>query len=205
MPAIIRDLGIREYKSVWDEMICFTQNRNSHTDDEIWLLQHQRVYTQGTSSKSKPKKLGDKIPLIHSNRGGQITYHGPGQLIAYFLLDIKRLGIGPKSLVNKLEQVIIGFLDRYDIQSMRQQGAPGVYVSGEKIAALGLRISKGCCYHGLSLNVSMDTTPFQWIDPCGFEGLKVTQMKNTIPDISYDSVQREFSKKIGQLFNLTNG
>lgn len=178
-PALwqIRDLGRQPYAETLPAMQQFTaQRRNTpETPDEIWLLEHPPVYTQGTSCNTEPF-LSNNIPVVKTDRGGQITYHGPGQLIVYLLLDIKRLGLGPKSLVHRIEQALIGFLAAQNIQAMRQQGAPGVYVDGEKIAALGLRIRHGCCYHGLSLNVDMDLTPFEAIDPCGYQGLKVTQL-----------------------------
>ena len=198
MPVIIRHRGICDYQEIWDEMIEFTRNRGADTDDEIWLLQHCPVYTQGTSSYEFPEAEaeadGKAIPVIHADRGGQITYHGPGQLIAYLLMDIKRLKTGPKSFVNQVEKLIMDFLARYGICGHRKPGAPGVYVADEKIAALGLRISRGCCYHGLSINIDMDLSPYEWINPCGYVGLRVTQLKHHVKNISFNRVSREFAE-----------
>lgn len=191
---IIRRLGICDYQEVWQEMIAFTRNRAADTEDEIWLLQHHPIYTQGTRSYEIPQADGKAIPVVHTDRGGQITYHGPGQLIAYLLFDIKRLKTGPKSLVNQVEKLIIDFLARYGIRGQRKPGAPGVYVADEKIAALGLRISRGCCYHGLSINIDMDLSPYQWINPCGYVGLSVTQLKQHAENITFEQVSREFTE-----------
>lgn len=203
MPALIRHRGICDYQEVWTEMIEFTQHRDADTEDEIWLLQHCPIYTQGTSSYEIPDARasvdGKPIPVIHADRGGQITYHGPGQLIAYLLMDIKRLKTGPKSLVNQVEKFIIDFLARYGICGHRKSGAPGVYVADEKIAALGLRISKGCCYHGLSINIDMDLSPYQWINPCGYAELSVTQLKQHAENISFEQVSREFAEILPSL------
>ena len=192
----IRNLGICEYKPVWDRMVQFTRERGPETRDEIWLLQHPPVYTQGTSSHDVPESSGKSIPLIHSDRGGQITYHGPGQLIVYLLMDIKRRKSGPKSFVHQVENMTIDFLDRYGVSAHRRPGAPGVYVNNEKIAALGLRISRGCCYHGLSINIDMDLSPYDWINPCGFEALKVTQLRQHVQEISFDKVNSDFKEYI---------
>ena len=169
-------LGEVEYHKSYAWMQAFNASRDHNTKDELWILNHPPVYTQGTSCDVVPDEVGSHIPVIKTDRGGQITYHGPGQLIVYLLLDIKRLGLGPKTLVRRIEAAIIDLLFRYDIQGAPRAGAPGVYVAEQKIAALGLRIKKGCCYHGLSLNVSMDLQPFERIDPCGYEGLVVTQL-----------------------------
>ncbi len=174
-------------------MVAFTRHRHADSDDEIWLLQHWPVYTQGTSSHERPQVGGKAIPVIHTDRGGQITYHAPGQLIVYLLLDIKRLKTGPKSLVNQLEQLIIDFLGRYTISAHRKAGAPGVYVADRKIAALGLKISRGCCYHGLSLNIDMDLAPYQWINPCGYADLQVTQLTHHANNISFEQVSQQFA------------
>lgn len=169
-------LGEVDYLDSFEWMKQFTAERNADTRDEFWVLSHPAVFTQGTSCKALPLNSGADIPLVKTDRGGQITYHGPGQLIVYLLLDIKRLGIGPKRLVSRIERAIIKLLDQLGVCAKTRTGAPGVYVSGEKIAALGLRIRQGACYHGLSLNVDMDLSPFERIDPCGYAGLKVTQL-----------------------------
>jgi lipoyl(octanoyl) transferase len=169
-------LGEVDYLNSFVRMKQFTAARDADTRDEFWVLSHPAVFTQGTSCEALPLDSGVDTPLVKTDRGGQITYHGPGQLIIYLLLDIKRLRIGPKRLVNCIERAIIKLLDQLGIRAKTHAGAPGVYVSGEKIAALGLRIRQGACYHGLSLNVNMDLSPFEWIDPCGYKGLKVTQL-----------------------------
>ena len=200
MSIIVRRRGVCDYQAIWDEMIAFTRNRATDTDDEIWLLQHWPVYTQGTSSHDIPQVEGQAIPVIHTDRGGQITYHAPGQLIVYLLMDIKRLKTGPKSLINQIEKHIIDFLGRYHVRGHRKPGAPGVYVADEKIAALGLRISHGCCYHGLSINIDMDLSPYAWIDPCGYAALPVTQLKQHAKNISFHHVSQEFATTLPELY-----
>ncbi len=156
-------------------MQVFTEQRGPRTRDEIWLLEHPPVYTLGLSCK-QPLQTGNGIPQIHIDRGGKMTYHGPGQLIVYFLVDMRRKKLGIRDLVTAIEQSVIDLLAEYGVDAARKPGAPGVYVDGEKIAALGLKVKKGCTWHGLSLNIGMDLSPFDAIDPCGYPGLKVTQM-----------------------------
>lgn len=189
LPALVtRELGLCEYQPVWDEMRDYTLQRGSDNPDEIWYLQHQPVYTLGLNGKAHHLLQSSDIPVINVDRGGQITYHGPGQLVAYTLLDLNRLEIGVKDLVNLIEQAVINYLSDYEIVAERRAGAPGIYVSGAKIAALGLRLKKGRCYHGLSLNVEMDLSPFTHINPCGYEGMQVTQLADLLgascPDIA---------------------
>ena len=172
-----RRLGVRDYVVTADEMRTWTQARGPDTPDEIWFLEHEPVYTQGVSCSEPVREGASDIPLVKSDRGGQITYHGPGQLIAYLLLDLRRLGLGVRQLVSTIEASIIELLDQFGLTAVARPGAPGVYVDGEKIAALGLRVRSGCCYHGLSLNVDMELRPFSRINPCGFVGLGVTSMK----------------------------
>jgi len=172
-----RRLGVRDYVVTADEMRTWTQARGPDTPDEIWFLEHEPVYTQGVSCSEPVREGASDIPLVKSDRGGQITYHGPGQLVAYLLLDLRRLGLGVRQLVNMIEASIIELLDQFGLTAEARPGAPGVYVDGEKIAALGLRVRSGCCYHGLSLNVDMELKPFSRINPCGFVGLGVTSMK----------------------------
>ena len=175
----VRVLGMQDYEPVWKKMQEFTASRTADTPDEIWLLEHPQVFTQGMNSKPEHLLKPGTIPVIQIDRGGQITHHGPGQLIVYLLLDLKRLGLGVRQLVTLLEQSVIDLLAEYDISALAHKDAPGVYVQGNcKIAALGLRIKKGCSYHGLSLNVDMDLSPFSQINPCGFPGLTVTQLKD---------------------------
>lgn len=174
-PPIVRRLGQADYETVWREMQDFVARRGETTPDELWLLQHPPVYTRGLSCSMNPLRPS-AVPVVQTDRGGQITYHGPGQLIAYPLIDLRRRGIGVKQLVTLLEQSVIDLLGTHGIEGKRRDKAPGVYVDGRKIAALGVRIRRGCSYHGLSLNVDMDLTPFTDIDPCGFEDLEVTQL-----------------------------
>ena len=174
---LMKPLGLQDYLPVWEAMQHFTANRDMHTPDEMWFLEHPPVYTLGRKGKGSTKP-NTPVQVIEVDRGGQITYHGPGQLVIYVLLDLNRLGIGVKTLVAELEAAIIRLLNGYGIVAERRVGAPGVYVSGKKIAALGLRVKHGCTYHGLSLNVAMDIEPFRHIPPCGYRGLEVTQMRD---------------------------
>ena len=177
LPLEFRRLGTRDYAATMAKMREWTRARGSETPDEIWFLEHTPVYTQGVSCRESVQDGVNEIPLLKSDRGGQITYHGPGQLVAYLLLDLRRLGLGVRQLVSLIETSLITLLDQFGLDAVTQPGAPGVYVDGEKIAALGLRVRSGCCYHGLSLNVDMDLDPFSRINPCGFSGLRVTSMK----------------------------
>ena len=174
----IRDKGFTDYIQTWGEMKSFTEARNIETPDELWLLEHKSVFTQGLSGKAEHLLRETEILVVQSDRGGQITYHGPGQLIIYCLIDIKRLGIGIKKMVSLIEQSIIDLLADYSIKAHKVMGAPGVYVDGSKIAALGLKVKQGRTYHGLSLNIDMDLTPYNLINPCGYSDLNVTQMSN---------------------------
>ena len=174
----VRRLGSNiPYHPVYLAMQAFTAARDHSASDEIWLLQHPPTYTQGVNSRPEHLLNPTKIPVINIDRGGQVTYHGPGQWVVYLMLDMRRLGIGVRKLVSKLEQSVIALLRELDIDSEAHTDAPGVYVDGAKIAALGLKIKRGYCYHGLSLNVAMDLSPFEGINPCGYQGLKVTDMK----------------------------
>ena len=176
-------------------MKFFTENRDHDTLDELWTLEHNSVFTQGLSGKPEHLLKATQIPIIQSDRGGQITYHAPGQLIIYCLIDIKRLGIGIKKIISMIEQSLIEFLSSYDITAHTLKGAPGVYVNDSKIAALGLKVKHGKTYHGLSLNIDMDLSPYNLINPCGYSDLKVTQMRNLtdnilrISDIQYELSQ----------------
>lgn len=171
-------MGLVDYLPAWHTMRDFTARRHPTTPDEIWLLQHPPVYTIGLNGQAEHFPKDSAIPVIKTDRGGQITHHGPGQLIAYLLLDLRRLKLGVRPLVRKMEQAVIDLLRNYGIEAQGQTGAPGVYVNRAKIAALGLRVRNGCCYHGLALNVDMDLTPFHSINPCGYPGLQVTQLRD---------------------------
>lgn len=172
---IVRHLGRRPYLDTWQAMQRFTNERDGDTLDEIWLLEHDPVYTQGQAGKAEHLLHRTQIPVVQSDRGGQITYHGPGQLIAYLLLDVRRQAYGVRHLVTCMEQAVIALLAEDGIQAAAKPDAPGVYVAGAKIASLGLRIRRGCSFHGLALNVNMDLRPFLDINPCGYAGLTMTQ------------------------------
>ena len=174
----VRQLGLSDYEPVWHAMQDFTDQRDEHTIDELWLVQHPAVFTQGQAGKAEHVLAPGDIPVIQADRGGQVTYHGPGQIVAYPLLDIRRSGLGVRELVNRIEESIIRVLERYDVKGERREGAPGIYVSDEKIASLGLRVRRGRTFHGLAFNIDMDLEPFQRINPCGFEGLRVTQLSD---------------------------
>ena len=200
----IRKKGLKDYTSTWKEMVSFTENRNIDTPDELWMLEHNSVFTQGLSGKPEHLLKATQIPIIQSDRGGQITYHAPGQLIIYCLIDIKRLGIGIKKIVSIIEQSLIEFLSTYDIKAHTLTGAPGVYVNGSKIAALGLKVKQGRTYHGLSLNIDMDLAPYKFINPCGYSDLKVTQMCNLTDNmLSISDIQQELSVHIISSLNKT--
>ena len=176
--AVIRNLGLQDYESVWHDMQQFTQNRSCETPDEIWIVEHFPVYTLGLNGKREHVLNTGTIPMIHSDRGGQVTYHGPGQLVIYTLLDIKRLNLGVRQLVTILEQAMIYTLAQHGIIAISRADAPGVYVNDRKIGSIGLRIKKNCSYHGLSLNNDMDLRPFDHINTCGYSDLKVTQLSD---------------------------
>ena len=175
-PLIIRRLGLVQYATALERMREFTLTRDSSTPDELWLLEHPPVYTVGIAGKSEHwPRVDNNIPVVRVDRGGQITYHGPGQLVAYLLLDLKRRGLTIRPLVRRMEQAVVNLLAEYGVEAQGRSDAPGVYVDGAKIAALGLRIKNGCCYHGLALNVDVDLEPFATINPCGYPGLEVTR------------------------------
>ncbi|HEX22798.1 MAG TPA: lipoyl(octanoyl) transferase LipB, partial [Chromatiales bacterium] len=182
------------------EMQDFTASRTKDTPDEIWLLEHPPVFTLGLNGKREHLLAAGDIPIIKCDRGGQVTYHGPGQIIAYLLLDLKRRGLGVKEMVRRMEQLVIDLLASYGIDSERRAGAPGIYVDDKKIAALGLRVRHGCSYHGLSLNVDMDLTPFSHINPCGYEGLETTQLRELRPDIELARVADELQRHLLKQF-----
>ena len=177
-PPIIRQIGLVDYESTWRAMREFTAQRHENTPDEIWLLQHPPVYTLGQAGKPEHLLRESGIPVIKIDRGGQITYHGPGQLIVYLMIDLKRYHLKIRTLVVLIEQAIIECLTDFNLDPSRREGAPGVYIDNKKIAALGLRIKNGCSYHGLSLNIDMDLRPFDDINPCGYPGLKTTQLRD---------------------------
>ena len=200
----IKEKGLQDYNSTWKEMVSFTEKRNNHTEDELWTLEHRSVFTQGLSGKPEHLLKETEIEVIKSDRGGQITYHGPGQLIVYCLIDIKRLGIGVKEMVRIIEKSIIDLLNDYSIPSHKIVGAPGVYVDGSKIAALGLKVKRGKTYHGLSLNVDMNLSPYKLINPCGYRDLNVTQMSNlTDNKLELDKIKKQLTQHLTKYVSRT--
>ena len=186
MKLKVRHLGLQDYEPVWQTMQKFTEERDKNTEDEIWLVQHPSVFTLGKAGKQEHLLNTGDIPVIKVDRGGQVTYHAPGQLVVYILLDLNRLNIGVRQLVTNLEQAIIDTLSEYGITAESRRDAPGVYVDGRKIAALGLRVRRGYCFHGLALNVEMDLEPFARINPCGYKGLEITQITDLVDDVDVD-------------------
>lgn len=174
--AWMRNLGRQPYEPVWRAMQAFTDARDDATPDEIWQVEHEPVFTLGQAGKPEHVLLPGDIPVLHVDRGGQVTYHGPGQLVLYPLLDLRRLKLGVREYVERIEQAVIETLDHWNIHAARRVGAPGVYVNDAKVAALGIRVRRGCTFHGLAFNIAMDLEPFQRINPCGFAGLRVTSV-----------------------------
>ncbi len=191
MKLRIRKLGLIDYQQCWDAMRDFTEARDAGTPDEIWFLQHPRVFTQGQAGKAEHVLAPGDIPVIQVDRGGQVTYHGPGQIVGYMLIDIRRRGLGIRWLVNGIENAIIDVLKQYGVKSFAKPEAPGVYLDGAqgrgrdgaKIAALGMRVRRGCTFHGLSLNIDMDLEPYGRINPCGFSGLAVAQLRDMVEPV----------------------
>ncbi|WP_165481076.1 lipoyl(octanoyl) transferase LipB [Legionella impletisoli] len=190
----IRRFSIQPYEPIWTEMKQFTAGRDEHTLDELWLLEHPPVYTQGQAGKPEHLLNPQHIPVIKSDRGGQITYHGPGQLVGYVLMDLRRRNMGIRTLVCRLEQVLIALLDNLGINAQTKCGAPGVYVDNKKIASIGLRVKNGCTYHGIALNVAMDLSPFKGINPCGYEKMEMVQIKDFISEIQFEAVKEQFAQ-----------
>jgi len=186
---IVRQLGLAPYQSVSDAMHQFTENRDKDTPDELWLVEHPRVFTQGQAGKAEHVLAPGDIPVIQSDRGGQVTYHGPGQQVMYVMLDLKRNKLGVRDLVTALENTVVKTLAHYHIDAYPRPDAPGVYVNSDKICSLGLRIRKGCSFHGLALNINMDLEPFNRINPCGYAQLKMTQLRDFIPNVTLQDVQ----------------
>lgn len=195
-PIHIRALGMVEYEPTWRAMQHFTAERDASTVDEIWLVQHPPTYTQGQAGKPEHLLNPTSIPVVKIDRGGQITYHGPRQIVAYLLLDLRRWKINVRELVRLMERAVIDLLAEYGVKAKGRDDAPGVYVGDAKIAALGLKIKNGCCYHGLSFNVNMDITPFASINPCGYEGLKVTQCVELGISVPLEELQAELTQNL---------
>ena len=198
---IWRDIGLTQYLGVWEEMQRFTNARVDETVDELWFTEHHPVFTLGQAGKTEHILIPENVEVVHSDRGGQVTYHGPGQLVAYLLCDIKRRKLGVHQFVRNLEQVMIQTLSRIGIDCTRISGVPGVYVSGKKIGALGLRIRKGCSYHGISLNVAMDLEPFTRINPCGLVGMQVTQVSELVDVTNMAPIRDYFTEEVKDVFD----
>src|SRR5574344_2354972 len=197
-PPIVRHLGIRPYLDTWQAMQSFTDRRDASTPDEIWLLQHEAVYTQGQAGKAEHLLHPTEIPVVQSDRGGKVTYHGPGQLIAYLLLDVRRSGLSVRELVSRMEQALVALLAEYGVEAHARADAPGVYVGAAKIASLGLRIRHGRSFHGLALNVDMDLEPFGRINPCGYAGMAMTQLRDLVGPIDFAEVRERLQRQLVQ-------
>lgn len=185
-----KTLGVVDYVAILEAMREYTNNRDEKTEDELWLVEHSPVFTQGQAGKEEHLLNTSHIPVVKSDRGGQITYHGPGQLVVYPLLDLKRLKLGVRDYVSTLEISVVEFLSYYGINAEPKKNAPGVYVDGNKIASLGIRVRKGCCFHGVAININMDLKPFLQINPCGYAGLQMVQLKDYVSENELPTVEK---------------
>ena len=199
-PLLVRNLGCTDYQRVWDKMRSFTDSRETSTSDELWITEHEPVFTMGQAALQQHLLMPGTIPVVKTDRGGQVTYHGPGQIVAYLLRNLRAHGDGVHDFVHGLEQSMIDMLATYGITANRIEGTPGVYVDGKKIGALGLRIRRGCSYHGISLNVRMDLEPFLRINPCGLIGMEVSQVSAFVPHVSFDEAVERLVGSISQRF-----
>ncbi|MCK7543913.1 lipoyl(octanoyl) transferase LipB [Marinobacter bryozoorum] len=197
-PLIVRDLGLQPYESVWEAMKAFTAERDRTAADELWCVQHPPVYTQGQAGKAEHILAPGDIPVVQVDRGGQVTYHGPGQLVIYLMIDLPRAGLGVRQLVDIIEQSLVAVLARHGIASAPRPDAPGVYVDGAKIASLGLRVRRGCSFHGLALNVDMDMEPFSRINPCGFSGLPMCQVRDFSATVALQELSEQLSDTLAR-------
>jgi lipoyl(octanoyl) transferase len=202
-PVLVRRLGRQPYEPVWRAMQAFTDARGPDTPDELWVLEHDAVFTLGQAGRMEHVLAPGAIPVLPVDRGGQVTYHGPGQIVAYPLFDLRRLKIGVRELVTRIEQAIIDTLETWNIVAQRRDGAPGVYVGDAKVAALGLRVRRGCSFHGLAFNVAMDLEPFHRINPCGYEGLAVTQVLDLGGPGSLAAVEAVLVGELARQFGLS--
>lgn len=201
--ALVRDLGRTAYGPVFEAMKTFTAGRTPDTADEIWFTEHEPVFTQGQAGRAEHVLAPGDIPVVQSDRGGQVTYHGPGQITGYLLLDIRRLGLSVRGLVRGIEDAVVRTLESYGVEGAPRPDAPGVYVDGAKIASLGLRVRRGCSYHGLALNVDMDLEPFGRINPCGLLGTPVTQLADLAGGVRIDEVRRRLLDSLASVYGLT--
>lgn len=202
MDALVRDLGRQPYEPVWRAMQRFTDDRTEATPDELWLVEHDPVFTLGQAGKPEHVLAPGDIPVVQVDRGGQVTYHGPGQIVAYPLLDLRRLKLGVRDYVCRIEQAVIDTLGEWNIEGRRREGAPGVYVNGAKVAALGIRVRRGCCFHGLAFNIAMDLEPFHRINPCGYAGLEVVAMDDLGGPGSLEAVKPVLLAALGGALGL---
>ena len=200
----IKDLGLVDYPPTVDAMQSFTLERQTDTEDQLWLLEHSPVFTQGANGDAAHILMDAAIPVVSTDRGGQVTYHGPGQLVVYTLIDLRRAGIGVRQMVTNIEQTVVNLLARYGVDAYARQDAPGVYVDERKIASLGLRVKRGACYHGVSLNIDMDLTPFSYINPCGYAGMEVIDMRSLGIDITMTEAKQQFVSAFQQQTQLGN-
>jgi len=196
--VIARRLGLVAYEPTWRAMQAFNARRDEATADQLWLVQHPPVFTLGLAGRREHVLAPGDIPVVQTDRGGQVTYHGPGQAVVYLMLDLRRRKLGVRDLVSRIEGAVIDVLGNYRIQGMRRTGMPGVYVDGAKIAAIGLRIARGCSYHGVALNVDMDLEPFSRIDPCGYPGLAATQLRDHGVRDSIDAAQQRLADSLSR-------
>ena len=201
--VLLRDLGRTAYEPVFAEMRAFTDARDKETPDELWFTEHDPVFTQGQAGKEEHLLMPGDIPVVQSDRGGQVTYHGPGQIVGYLMFDLRRLGIGVRDLVTGIENGMIQTLARYDIEAAARPDAPGVYVNGAKIGSLGLRVRRGCSYHGLALNVNMDLEPFSRINPCGLTDTAVTQVKDLGGPADLDQVRADLLASLADVYGIS--
>ena len=199
----VRDLGLVAYEPTWRAMQAFTRSREAGARDQLWLVQHPPVFTLGLAGRREHVLAPGAIPVVATDRGGQVTYHGPGQAVAYLLLDLKRAGFGVRELVRRIESAVIAVLESYGIRGERRDGMPGVYVDGAKIAAVGLRVSRGCTYHGVALNAGVDLEPFTRIDPCGYPGLASTRLADLGVSDSIDAVQQRLAGALSRALQPT--
>nr|WP_321279135.1 lipoyl(octanoyl) transferase LipB [uncultured Vibrio sp.] len=198
---VVKRLGRQDYEPVWKAMHEFTDQRTEETPDEVWLVEHNPVFTQGQAGKAEHLINTGNIPVVQSDRGGQVTYHGPGQLVAYFLINLRRKKLGVRDLVTNIENLVINTLKAYNIDSAARPDAPGVYVDSKKICSLGLRIRKGCSFHGLALNVNMDLTPFLRINPCGYEGMEMVQVSQVGGPDDVEAVEKQLIQELVTLLD----
>ena len=198
---IVKKLGRQDYEPVWKAMHKFTDERTEEDVDQVWLVEHNPVFTQGQAGKAEHVLNAGDIPVVQSDRGGQVTYHGPGQLVAYFLINIRRKNFGVRDLVTHIENLVINTMKAYNIDSAARPDAPGVYVDGKKICSLGLRIRRGCSFHGLALNVNMDLSPFLRINPCGYQGMEMAQVSQLGGPSELENVEQQLIQELVELLD----